>query len=80
MIFLVKPVCSHIWHAYDVLLILVDTDHYYLISSQLFEKNIQTMGCTKTDKDKLGKDWIDKLQLSYECHDFHGQVLKCHSI
>ena len=38
------------------------------------------MGCTKSDKEKLGKDWIDKLQLSYECHDFHAQVLKCDCI
>jgi len=38
------------------------------------------MGCTKSDKEMLGKDWIDKLQLSYECHDFHAQVLKCDCI
>jgi len=38
------------------------------------------MGHTKSDKEKLGKDWIDKLQLSYECHDFHAQVLKCDCI
>jgi len=38
------------------------------------------VGCTKAEKGKLGKDWIDKLQLSYECHDFHDQVLKHHCI
>jgi len=38
------------------------------------------MGCTKAEKDELGKEWIDKLQLSYECHDFHDQILKCHCI
>ena len=38
------------------------------------------MRCTKSDKEKLGKDWIEKLQLSYECHDFHVPVLKCDCI
>ena len=38
------------------------------------------MGRTKSDKEKLGKDWIDKLELSYVCHDFHAQVLKCDCI
>ena len=38
------------------------------------------MGCTLADKGKLGKDWIDKLDLSYVCHCFHGQILICNCI
>jgi len=27
----------------------------------------------KSEKDKLGKEWIDKLDLSYVSHCFHGK-------
>jgi len=43
-------------------------------------KNNQTMGRTLSDKGKLGKDWIDKLDLSYVCRCFHGQILTCNCI
>jgi len=43
-------------------------------------KNNQTMGCTLSDKGKFGKDWIDKLDLSYVCHCFDGQILTCNCI
>ncbi len=68
---------SFVWWLINTLLTQITNT---IIFSQLFEKNNQTMGCTKAEKDKLGKDWVDTLQLSYECHDFHGQVLKCHCI
>jgi len=38
------------------------------------------MGRTSGDKCKLGKEWIDKLDLSYVCRTFHGQILVCNCI
>ncbi len=38
------------------------------------------MGWTIADKGKLGKNWIDKLDVSYVCCCFHCQILKCYCI
>jgi len=37
-----------------------------------FCKNKPAVDHTKSDKEMLGKDWIDKLELSYVCHDAKG--------
>ena len=54
----------------------VETDTNILCFHNMSENN-QTMGHTLADKGKLGKDWIDKLDLSYVCRTFHGQLLIC---
>ena len=35
---------------------------------------------TIKDKYKLGKQFIDGLDLDFRCHEFHGQYLKCNCI
>jgi len=50
------------------------------ISSQIYFKEQSNDGTHYAEKNKLGKDWVDELQLSYQSHNFHDQVLKYHCI
>ena len=53
------------------------TNTFFLITIWTEQSNNET---DQSKKKQASQRMDDKLQMSYECHDFHGQVLKCHCI